>query len=360
MKFKESLLLLGILVALLCIPVAIAATGGGGPDEPYYIKVVLDEPKEYRNLEIETIDILDPLNPDITLVTLESTEDGDLKFVKCPSLGSITREFSPASGYYRGANITVTENKTISCSTLPNEYVIYIKPTIPSFTMNIPGRSGNPLLIKIPESKNADFAEIFSDTDMEAYLFTDKAIVSIKEGGENITYFGGISSDQIGQLENLSDLSSLLDEFKFTLSSFTTKATRAQDMMEEYSHTRPKAGEYLLTAVEYDSNCSTIHVLAAMPVIILDGDTPVTWSGDAPHSWDKGATISFDGNIDVDKIAYALVKEDPTYSLQVKINTSELANQSLPTSGTDAISVLRSIARKGALEEYTLICDNNK
>ncbi|MGI6023345.1 MAG: PEGA domain-containing protein, partial [Methanoculleus sp.] len=353
MRLRESLLFLGVLVALLCIPAAIAAMGGGGLGEPYYIKVVLDEPKEHLKLNIETIDILDPLDIENTSITLQSTEEGDLKIIECPSLGPITREFSPASGHYHGAHVTVVENKTIDGETIPRYQHIYVTKTIPSFTMKIPGREGNALLIKCPEDTGASFIEIFNDADMEVYLFTKNAILYIK--GMEATAYGGIKSTDY----DTSDLGYTLGQNKVDLDNFSAGASRAREMMGTFPETRPETGTYILAAVEYDGSRNTMHILAAMPVIILDGDTPVTWSGDAPHSWDKGATIFFDGNIDVDKIAYALVKEDTTYSLQVKISTAELANQPLPASGTDVISVLRSIAREGALEEYTLTCDAN-
>jgi hypothetical protein len=346
-------LFLGVLVALLCIPAAIAAMGGGGLGEPYYIKVVLDEPKEHLKLNIETIDILDPLDIENTSITLQSTEGGDLKAIECPSLGPITREFSPASGHYHGAHVTVVENKTIDGEAIPRYQHVYVTKTIPSFTMKIPGREGNALLIKCPEDTGASFSEIFNAADMEVYLFTKNAILYIK--GMEATAYGGIKSTDY----DTGDLGYTLGQNKVNLSNFNAGASRARDMMDTYSETRPETGTYILAAVEYNSSCNTMHILAATPVIILDGDTPVTWPGDAPHSWDKGATISFDDNIDVDKIAYALIKEDPTYSLQVKINTAELANQPLPTTGTDVISVLRSIARGGALEKYTLACDAN-
>jgi len=64
MNLKEGLLLLGVLVALLCVPAAVAAADGDA-----YIKVVLDKPKEYLNLNITTMDALDPLDIGKTSVT---------------------------------------------------------------------------------------------------------------------------------------------------------------------------------------------------------------------------------------------------------------------------------------------------
>ncbi len=356
MSLKEGLLSLSILIALLCVPAAVAAAGGGGPDEPYYIKVVLDEPKGYLELNIETVDALDPLDTGNTSVALQSTETGDLKAIECPLLGSITREFSPASGPYKGTNVTVTENKTVDGSTFPREYRVYTTPTIPSFTVNVPGRWGNVLLIKCPENLDIDasFTELFNTTNKEGYLFTEDGILHVRIKGTNPAGFGnpfGLPADQ-------NSLSNTLNENRVDLSNFNFRHD-ALNADELHYIPQPKAGEYLLTAVEYDSASETMHVLAAMPVLILNGDTPVTWSGDTPHSQDEDVNISFGEGANVDKIAYALVKNDTTYGLQVKINTIELAKQPVPTSAVDVISILKSIAERGLLAEYILTCDTD-
>jgi hypothetical protein len=99
-----------------------------------------------------------------------------------------------------------------------------------------------------------------------------------------------------------------------------------------------------------------MHVLAAMPVLILDGNTAVTWNGDNPYyqNLNKSANVSFSNS--VDRIAYALIKEDAKYGLSVKVNTSEIAKQPIPTSAVDALSILKNIAGEGVPAEYILTC----
>jgi hypothetical protein len=81
------------------------------------------------------------------------TLEGDnLTVIPRPAFGAITRLFDPASGTYDGADVTVTENKTIDGDTLPEDYRIYTDRTIPNFTVNVPDRHGNVLLVKLPES----------------------------------------------------------------------------------------------------------------------------------------------------------------------------------------------------------------
>ena len=195
MSHKEGLLLLGVLIALICVPAAVTATGGGGDGCCPYIKVVLDEPKGYLNLEVETIDALDPLDVSTTSVTLKSTEPGDLKPIEGPLLGDITRKFCPNSGTYHGAEVTVMDKKTIDGKTIPCHQYVYITPTIPSFTVNVPGECGNVLLIKCPEDidSEASFTEIINDAEKEGYLFTKDAIIYYN--GTSITAYGAIDGN---------------------------------------------------------------------------------------------------------------------------------------------------------------------
>src|SRR5690606_25595773 len=111
----------------------VAAAAAGGT----YITVEGDA-REYKNLCIGTVDALDPLAVNETLVSLGSTETGDLRSIEYPLFGEITRKFDPASGTYHGAQVTVIQEKTVDGRTLPCEYRVYVKPTIPSFTVNVP------------------------------------------------------------------------------------------------------------------------------------------------------------------------------------------------------------------------------
>jgi hypothetical protein len=73
----------------------------------------------------------------------------------------------------------VTGTKTVSGSTLPREYHVYTTPTIPSFTVNVPGNKwGNVLLVECPENLdgNAGFDELFNAADKEGYLFAKNGV----------------------------------------------------------------------------------------------------------------------------------------------------------------------------------------
>jgi len=353
MNLTKGPLLLGVIIALLLIPAAAAAV----PVDGAYITVTGDVQK-YKGVSVQTIDALDPLDTGKTSVTLESTEAGDLKAIEYPLLDSVTRTFDPASGTYHGAHVTVAGSKTVSGSTLPREYQVYTATTIPSFTVNVLGNEwGNVLLVECPENLdgNGDFEELFNAADKKGYLFAKNSVAYYD--GNKFAIVGGIRADQ-------NDLNYTLNENTVELSSFSFDYN---NFVETYPDTfnkipKPLAGEYLLTAVKYDSAEKTMHVLAAMPVLILDEDTKVDRSsgtgGDIYYHEQGDVTISFK-NTDVNKIAYALVKKDTNYDLTVEINTSKLVKQRIPTSPVDAISILKNIAKEDIPATYALTCDGS-
>ncbi len=216
MNLKEGLVL-GVLIALLCIPAAVTAAGNSGGEGCPYINVTFDSPESYYGMTIKTVDALDPLDVRNTLVTLKSTEAGDLKAIEGPKFGGITRVFCPSEGNYHGAEVTVEDKKTIDGKTIPCHQYVYVTPMIPSFTVNVPGQCGNVLLIKCPESIDGDasFTEIFNAAEKEGYLFTNYGVYySI---GNSRGYYG----DQDKRKDNENDLNFTLNENLVDLECFS-------------------------------------------------------------------------------------------------------------------------------------------
>jgi len=341
MSQRRNYLLPGVIIALLLLPVAAAAAGGGDT----YITVSGDT-KEYKNLRIGVVDALDPLETSTSNVTLRSSEAGDLRSIEYPLFGEITRTFNPASGTYHGVQVTVTGAKTIAGSTLPCNYQVYTKPTLPSFTVKVPGRCGTVLLVKAPENlpDNGSFDDIFRAAAKEGYFFAENGLCWTFEDGTQG------KSGMIDVDEN--NLTRTLLENEFNLSCFEFNA----DSYLERGVPRPPAGEYLIAAVQYDG-VDTMHVLAATPVLILNGNQAVTWTGDNPYyqNQNRDVSVSFSG---ADNITYALIKEDGTrYGLDMEVDTRELARQPIPVSATDLLSILKTIAGRASPVTYALTVD---
>ncbi|WP_292521987.1 hypothetical protein [Methanoculleus sp.] len=341
---RRSYLLLALTIALFLLPVAAAAAGGGDT----YITVSGDT-KEYKNLRIGVVDALDPLETSTSNVTLRSTETGDLRSIEYPLFGEITRTFNPASGTYHGVQVTVTGAKTIAGSTLPCNYQVYTKPTLPSFTVKVPpGRCGNVLLVKAPENlpDNGSFDDIFRAAAKEGYFFAEDGLCWTLEDGRVQGKFGTIVVDE-------NNLTRTLLENKFDLSCFEFNA----DSYLERGAPKPSAGEYLIAAVQYDGATDTMHVLAAMPVTILNGNQAVTWNGDNPYyqSQNRDVSVSFTG---ADRVTYALIKEGPRYGLSMTVNTSKLAEEPIPVSTADLVEILKTIAGEATPVTYALTVDD--
>ena len=339
---RRSYLLLALTIALFLLPVAAAAAGGGDT----YITVSGDT-KEYKNLRIGVVDALDPLETSTSNVTLRSSEAGDLKSIEYPLFGEITRTFNPASGTYHGAQVTVHHpEKTIDGRTIPCYYEAYVKPTLPSFTVKVPGRCGNVLLVKAPENlpDNGSFDDIFRAAAKEGYFFAEDGLCWTLEDGTQ-GKFGTIVVDE-------NNLTRTLLENEFDLSCFEFNAGN----LFERGVPRPTAGEYLIAAVQYDGATDTMHVLAAMPVTILNGNQAVTWNGDNPYyqNQNRNVTVSFTG---ADRVTYALIKEGARYGLSMTVNTSKLAEEPIPVSTADLVEILKTIAGEATPITYALTVD---
>lgn len=335
-----DLLLLDAVIALL-IPAATAA------DAETYITVTIDDAIEYRGLRIATVDALDPLDTRTSLVTLQGDS---LTAIPRLAFGTITRVFEPGSGTYHNANVTVTENKTLDGSTLPDDYHVYTNRTIPSFTVNVPDRHGDVLLVKLPENldEGINFTAFFRAAEEQGYLFTDSAILYSNTTG--ISAYGGIDVRDY----NADDLNFTLARNEVDLANFRTDGEMMQNMMEAWPYTRPEASEYLLTAVNYDSASETLHFLAAMPVLILDSNPTVAWNGDDPYYQDRGdgATVSFSEGMN--RTAYILLRSDTTYDLMMRVDTEAFVNRSVPTSIADLVSLLQTAAGEAGPVTYAL------
>lgn len=335
---RKDLLLLGVVIALL-IPAAAAET---------YITMTVDDTIDYKGLHVATIDALDPLDAEITLVTLD---DGDnLTVIPRPAFGVIIRIFEPASGAYHGGHVTVMENKTIAGGTLPGDYRIYTDRTFPNFTVKVPDQRGNVLLVKLPESSanEVDFTTFFEAAEEQGYLFTDNAILYSNSTG--ISAYGGLDTRNY----NMSDLNFTLARNEVDLSDFSPDGEMVHAMMKVWPYTRPEAGEYLLTAMEYDCATGTLNILAAMPILILDGNIPAAWDGDDPYYQDRGAGAAVSFGERVNRTACILLRDDTIYDLTMRVDTREFASRPIPTSMPDLISILQAAADEAGPITYIL------
>ncbi|NLM30345.1 MAG: hypothetical protein GX216_07975 [Methanomicrobiales archaeon] len=343
MNPKEVLLLLGVLVALFCVPAAVAADDGG-----FYITVTADTAKKYDGIAIKTVKAFDPLDTKKAWVTLD-TAGG--KSIMSPQIESISRNFSSEKESYKGVTIDVkkvSDRTTWDDSPLEYQHPAYIGPVFPGFTVKVPGKEGNVLLIRYPDNVDggASFTEIFNSAEKEVYLFAEKgALYYTKSSKQAHSYPGGTIEYDEG------DLNYTLVQNEVKLDSFIF------DKGDLGNIKKPRTGEYLLAAVKYNKGDETLSVYAATPILILDKDTAVT----ATDTYYKNSGGDMDVQFgDADKIAYALIKKGETYDLLVDVDTKKLAGEFKATSMTDLVSMLKSTTESDNSVTYALTLAGEK
>lgn len=350
MSPKKGLLILGVLIALLCIPTTVVATDSG---DVGYVGVTLNPAYEYRNLTIKNIYINEPFDTTPILINLS----GQSKTIQLPSIGKVTRVFDGIhNGTYDGRTITVRASNSTVTGPLPQEYQnypVYTKEIFPSFKILNGQGEGNVLLLKCPEDEideEDNFTDIFSIMSKEGYLFA-------KNGSSDvIIHFNQTAAEALGTSEtlniNTNNLTEILAAYDVDFTDFTFDI-KDNPLLRDQLRLEP--GEYLIMAMRYDSASKTMHVLAAMPVLILNGDTTV--NADSTYYKREGGTVDFNVN-GVNRIAYALVKRDATYNLSVTLDPGKLAGQSVPTSPISALNILKSITGDEVPFNVTLSLDN--
>ena len=368
MKFKKGLLLLlGALIALISIPAAISAAASGGDT---YIEVTLKKPDNYtyRDLIVKNVEILDPLDENTPVVNLLSSDYASSKALNLPTIGTLFRKFEPANGTYshdgESIDVRITPEKTTS--SLPGvyqNYLVYTERTFPDFSVIGNGTAyaddcGNVLLIKCPKNNGKEAAgltELFKEPFKEGYLFNTEGILYFSTDAKDVVVWPSGAVPY-----NTSNLTYTLDNNTVSLKHFCPNMSAVQAFSPgggqgEYA---PEPGEYLIMVVKYDSTEETMRILAAMPVLILESDTKVIWSEENPYYKDsqKSVTISFNETVDnISYISYALVKKDPSYDLDINVDTRKLAEQGMDVTNLDGlIPILHAITQSNSSITYTL------
>src|SRR5690606_39094575 len=112
------------------------------------IEVELTDPAQYtyRSLTIETVKILDPLDPQAIEIELMGTDYAPSKILRLPSVGEVNGAFDPAKGpYSHGGNSVYVTTSPLATSNLPEvyqNYLVYTGQTFPDFNVTGPDSVG--------------------------------------------------------------------------------------------------------------------------------------------------------------------------------------------------------------------------
>jgi hypothetical protein len=279
----------------------------------------------YKGVEVQGIDVIDLLDPSVSHVDLAATGENDLKSIAGPEIRYITRDYPAATITIEGFTISVNEVGEVDRSGL-NTYHLYSTPVIPTINANVPGESGNILLIKVPDIPDADnlmdLKSLLTATDA-MYMYTDGGIIHCNPQTNSYTLWGSVNPGDYDP----SDFAKTLKATEVDLDAYAGDAVLAQMMGDIYPETIPAAGEYACYIFRYDPDAKKIVVLGMAAVIILDQDRSLTWDGSAePGTWQDGGdtVLSFEDGDDVAGCAYMIVRKNTVFDAEMSVNSENL------------------------------------
>jgi len=353
-----SFLILAGLISLILVP-AVSASG---------MSVDLDKAYQYRGMNVTSIEAIDLADPAVSKVTVLATaEDGkDIKAIKVPAFRNLDRSVTKTEATYRGNEVHIDLPARVDISGAPTTYYVYTRLNVPTFRVNVPGQSGNPLLMKYNnslenEDLNAD--NIFRAVD-DVYMYVSNGIIysDISTGEVSVSGSGISSSDY-----DADDLGFTLTNNEIPLADFSVDAGKSRGLT-----LKSTTGKYGLGVVNYDASSHTLRLLAAAPVVILDGNNQLTWNGDKTtpdiyyQKTGNGVRVSVRNTAGADKYVTGLLRKDKTYDLSMRIDADKLAEKagSIDASWNEfgksstLIDFLMSLADNGQSGiSYTLSCE---
>lgn len=289
------------------------------------ITVSGDQSFTYKGVEVQGIDVLDLLDPSVSHVDLAATGENDLKSIAGPEIRYIKRDYPASTITIKGFTISVNEVGEVDRSGL-NTYHLYSTPVIPTINADVPGETGNILLIKVPDIPDADnlmdLKSLLTSTDA-MYMYTDGGIIHCNPQTNSYTLWGSVNPGDY----NPSNFAKTLKATEVGLDAYTGDAALAQMMGAVYPETIPEAGEYACYIFRYDPDAKKIVVLGMAAVIVMDSDRSLTWNGSTtPGVWEDGgdAALSFEGGNNVAACAYLIVRKNAVFDAEMSVNTENL------------------------------------
>ncbi|MCX6694284.1 MAG: PEGA domain-containing protein [Methanomicrobiales archaeon] len=343
-----------ILIAAIALFILVGTVSAADP----YLRLTLNKTQNVKGITFDKVDMIDIFNLSRTSTVLESTSGdwSDLKSIKLPQFRNLRRVFTTTSYEDNGNSLEWIgpADSTLDIFDL-QEYNVYTKLNVPSFSTEVPGEVG----MIVGEKANLSLArgnmEDPASFSQIAYLYTqgtspkyDPAIIAI-ELATNTTTISGIIAFKT---EYMSNWSLLYQDLNYNLESYDVSQLNAQGLSPGPS--APIQGLYFLNAFNYKKEFKTITACSLMPVVILEGESHITINGtpapdvytynkESPH--DLG--VSFTNSGAIKSIGYILIKNDDVeYDVRMDIDLNHLLKNAqdrwdtIITPGTPVITLL--------------------
>jgi hypothetical protein len=338
-KKKETYFILAVLVIIfLGFTTTVSA-----------IDMHIDLGKTYqaKQTDVRFIEAIDLWDLSLSQVQILSTagDNSDIQTIHTPQIQKVVREFTTTSGTFEGIHVTITGDNPSKVNWLTKpDYKIYTTPSVPTFKITVPGKTGNPLVTKYNES-----------WDKGASLNLYSVFLSAKAGYQYIT--GGLCYVNPAVLPiapicsgvfhsgdfDVNDISKTLSDNRVSLDPvFKTDKASARNLGLFDESTKATTGKYYISAISQDQGSQTTSVYALYPIVVLKLPTHIKWINNSgayitpPFTYvgqsSQDITLKFKSKNNPDianirKIGYLFINDTVKYAINVKIDTNLLAQR---------------------------------
>jgi hypothetical protein len=312
------------------------------------MRIDLGKTYQGRHTSVSVVEAIDLWNLSLSRVQILSTagDNSDIQTIHTPQIQKVVRLFTTTSGTFEGIHVTITGDNpsTLNWLTKP-DYKIYTTPSVPTFKVAVPGKTGNPIVTKYNESwdKGASsyLNSLFVQSSQSGYLYymgglcyVNPAVSTINVICTGVFHRGDFDEN---------DINKTLFNNRVSLDPvFKTDKASAKIMGLSDESTKATTGKYYISAISHDEGSQTTSVYALYPIVVLKAPTHIKWVNKSgtyispPFTYVKKSsqdiTLKFKSKNNPDianirKIGYLFINDTVKYAINVKIDTNLLAEK---------------------------------
>ncbi|MDD4255503.1 MAG: hypothetical protein PHP59_09035 [Methanofollis sp.] len=310
-----------ILLGILCLIIPASAA-------PAVMNVTLDKTYQYKDMSVRYLEFVDVSDPAVSKAWMLETIPGDLKKIETPSIRYLNRSFTSDQATVRGITVQVDRaalEQPLSLDGMAPSYV-YTLLHVPTPQIEVAGELGNPIIAKygnFTQSNVPDGISALFNASEFFYLYAPEAVVHYNSSTGQMTQVGTFSG-------SINSIGKTLVDNQVSLSPFSANANNTASMTTNAPECVPTPGKYALSAIRYDPAGEKIHVLASLPVVIMEENRSLTWNEKTvPVGFYPGeasdVTLSFDNQTGITDTAYLIVRNGTTYDIAASADVDTLA-----------------------------------
>lgn len=310
-----------MLIGVLCLILPVSAA-------PAVMNVTLDKAYQYKDMNVRYLECVDVADPAVSKAWMLETMPGDLKKIETPSIRYFNRSITRDQATVNGITVQVDRaalEKPLSMDGMAPLYV-YTLLHVPTPHIEVAEELGNPIIAKFGNFNQSNVQEGIStlfDAAEFFYLYAPEAVVHYNSSTGQMTQVGTFSG-------SMNSIGKTLVDNEVSLSPFSADANNTASMATNAPECVPTPGNYALSAMRYDPAGEAIHVLASLPVVILEENRSLTWNEKTvPGGFYEGdasdVTLSFDNLTGINNTAYMIIRNGTAYDITASVDVDALA-----------------------------------